>query len=128
MFPLRANPIPGRCVVRYCRRARHQHSRYCAKHIQRKWRANHPIIAMWRTLQDNAKRRGKEFTLTTSDFIEFLENTSYVDGRGRHRLCLHIDRKDHKLGYTRGNIQTLTCSENSTKGNREKAEKGLCPF
>lgn len=33
---------------------------------------------------------------------------------------LHIDRKDRTRGYVPDNVQVLTCSENSSKGNREK--------
>jgi hypothetical protein len=35
----------------------------------------------------------------------------------------HIDRIDSTLGYTPDNVQVLTCSENSIKGNREKYAK-----
>jgi hypothetical protein len=82
-------------------------------------------------LIDNARRRGVEFRLTVKQFIDFLENSTYQDKRGIWKTCLHLDRKDHTKGYVAGNIQTLTCSENSAKGNKEKYARNnpdLVPF
>jgi hypothetical protein len=88
-----------------------------------KWRAQNPLTAAFKTLRNNAKRRGKVFELTLEQFTSFCMETTYLDGKGRERQCLHIDRIDPAKGYTFDNIRTLTCSENTAKGNTER-----CPF
>jgi hypothetical protein len=130
LFRLRSNPLPHQCAVCCCRRRRQKDHPYCHRHGKQAWRAAHPVIATWRRLIDGARRRGREWALTTADFIEFIEETSYLDRKGRHRLCLHIDRIDSTRGYTRDNIQAITCSENTSKGNQERytSSKDLYPF
>lgn len=91
--------------------------------MKQRWRANNPIKAAFVQLRDNAKRRRKEFTLTLEEFTSFCMATTYLDGKGRERQCLTIDRIDPSKGYTFDNIQPLTCSENTIKGNKER-----CPF
>lgn len=123
MFPLRANPLPHQCVVARCRKPRQKWQRYCHRHQKALWRQTHPIISAWRGIIDRARRKGREFSLTTADFIDFLEETAYMDSKGRWRHCTHMDRKDNTRGYVRGNIQALTCTQNTIKGNKER-----CPF
>jgi len=102
--------------------------------MKQKWRAEHPVHAAWRNLQDSARKRRIPFTLTITQFIEFAEATAYVDHKGVTKLCLHCDRIDPERGYEWGNIQVLTCSENSAKDNRKRYVKFYqqsepeCPF
>jgi hypothetical protein len=66
----------------------------------------------------NAKRRGKEFTLTLKQFEEFCNKTGYDEKKGITADSLTVDRiKDH-LGYSVDNIQAITLSENVKKENR----------
>lgn len=74
-------------------------------------------------LKNNARRRGKEFTLTMQEFVDFCEETGYMEGKGSSRLSLSVDRIDHNKGYVAGNIQVLSLSENGAKGYVEG-----CPF
>ncbi len=119
MFEYVTNPAPGRCPVKWCRKQKGSKQRLCNKHATHAWRVRYPIKAAWKTLRDNAKRRRKFFDLTLEQFTEFVERTAYMDGKGIRRHCLHIDRIDPTRGYTFDNIQTLTCSENSSKGATE---------
>lgn len=123
MFDYLKDPPPGRCPVRWCRRQKAAKQKHCHRHAQQAWRIKYPIKAAWKALRDNAKRRGKFFDLTLEQFTHFVEKTKYMDDKGRERHCLHIDRIDPARGYTFDNIQTLTCSENTVKGNEER-----CPF
>jgi hypothetical protein len=59
-----------------------------------------------------------DFALNNSEFHKLFkewENSLY-----ERRLCPSIDRIDTKFGYTLGNIQFLTMSENSSKTSRRK--------
>ena len=123
MFEYRKNAAPGRCPVRWCRKPSRSDRPLCHKHHAQKYRASNPLKAAFKQLRDNAKRRKKEFTLTLEEFTSFCMATTYLDGKGRERQCLHIDRIDPAKGYTFDNIRTLTCSENTAKGNEER-----CPF
>lgn len=134
MFTFKQRPGHGLCHVRGCRNPHYKRSRLCCKHMKQKWRAEHPVHAAWRNLQDSARKRRIPFTLTIIQFIEFAEATAYVDHKGVTKLCLHCDRIDPERGYEWDNIQVLTCSENSAKDNRKRYVKFYqqqqpeCPF
>jgi hypothetical protein len=96
------------------------------------WRKRNPFKAAWRQMVDKCRRKRRHLGLTYEQFEEFCRATGYTDGSGRHRHNLHIDRIDPRKGYTVDNIQALTCTENTAKGNRERhfceEEPGECPF
>lgn len=73
------------------------------------------MYAAYKNLRDNAKRRGKVFTLTFDQFSEFCYRTNYMAGRGRTKESYSIDRIDNNKGYTADNIRVLTVSENARK-------------
>lgn len=50
-------------------------------------------------------------------FIEIYKN--WVDSGFTHKLSPSIDRINNNLGYTKDNLQWLTQSNNSSKGNRD---------
>lgn len=75
----------------------------------------HPDKYAYKNLKTNAKRRGKEFSLTFEEFIEFAIKHNYIAGKGITKTGLHIDRIDNRKGYTIDNIQVLTNSENIRK-------------
>lgn len=80
-----------------------------------------PINYAYNVLKNNALRRKKPFELTLAEFKDFCQETGYMDKKGRTASSASIDRKDPSEGYTRDNIQLLSVSENSIKGNEERA-------
>jgi hypothetical protein len=81
----------------------------------RSWRAANPIHAAYLNLKNNAKRRGKKFTLTLVQFEKFCVKTDYMQGKGKHATSYHIDRIDETKGYTIRNIQVLKNATNLRK-------------
>lgn len=105
-----------RCDTKYCTKLAPYGRKKCWKCIKRKYRAAYPIVAAYQNLRNNAKRRGKEFTITMDQFKKFCRKTKYLQGRGRAADCYSIDRIDNNKGYTVENIRVLTVAENSSKG------------
>lgn len=81
----------------------------------RKWRKENPIKAAYANLKANAKRRGKEFTITIEQFRQFCQQTDYIKRKGRRATCYHVDRIDETKGYTIDNIQALSNRDNVRK-------------
>ena len=84
--------------------------------VVKAWKRAHPLEYAYQTTKDNAKRRGKEFTLTLEQFKRFCRKTNYITGKGRTKTSYSIDRIENHKGYTINNIQILPLSENSKKG------------
>jgi hypothetical protein len=94
----------------------------------RTWKENNPLRYKYNKLRDNARRRGKQFTISFDYFKNFIEeNWEYMSKSGRTKRSLHIDRKEVHLGYVPGNLQILTCSENCKKRHEEYNDQNL-PF
>lgn len=89
----------------------------------REWRLNNPLKSAYSHVKDSARKRRIPFSLTLGEFKEFCDASGYLDLKGWHAGCLHVDRKDHKLGYTKDNIQPLEATENAHKGTWEKKNK-----
>lgn len=87
----------------------------------RRWRAANPLRYVWQTLKDNAKRRGKPFTLTMEEFGKFCDDSEYLDKRGTSADDLTVDRIVNTQGYEKVNIQAMTNSDNARKSD-------YCPF
>lgn len=67
-------------------------------------------------LKNNAKRRGKDFSLTLDDFMHFLkQNPNYMVKKGIRVKSLQIDRIDNLKGYSLDNIRAITLRENVYK-------------
>ena len=81
----------------------------------RRYRERNPVAYAYSNLKQNARRRGKDFSLTLAEFEEFCTATNYLKGSGRSATCYHVDRIDETKGYSRDNIQLLTNAENSRK-------------
>jgi hypothetical protein len=60
----------------------------------------------------NAKRRGKEFTITLFEFNELMLDTGYVEARGRLKDSLTIHRVVEEIGYVSGNLSVRTNEDN----------------
>lgn len=80
------------------------------------WKMAHPLEYAYQTLKDNARRRGKEFSLTLEQFKRFCRKTDYISGKGKTKTSYSIDRIENDKGYTLKNIQILPLGENSKKG------------
>lgn len=109
----------GKCAEPHCRKSAAPKKNYCHKCRQAKWRANNPMRSSYKNLKDNAKRRGKEFTLTFEQFSKFAIEVNLIGKSGRHAEAYTVDRVDNEKGYTIDNIQMLTKSENSSKRDRK---------
>lgn len=109
---------PDKCITKFCRKSRSsEHGGLCSKCALRQWRADNPIPAKLASLRDRAKRKNVPFDLTLPWLTEFLTTNGYDSS------IHHIDRIKTWLGYTMGNLQVLTMSENIAKGNRERYGK-----
>jgi len=111
---------PSLCCVKFCRNRRAGRHRLCNGHRMAKWRAENPIRSQFDTLRDSARRRRIEFTVTFEQFKKLCHDTNYHEECGCESHCLQIDRIDAARGYSIDNIQVITTSENTAKGNRER--------
>lgn len=91
----------------------------CETCKSRAWREKNPIMFIWHNLKKSAKKRGYEFQLTKEYFIQFVLGSGLLENRGRSAAAFTIDRIKNHLGYTEGNIQILTKSQNTMKWHEE---------
>jgi hypothetical protein len=119
-FVLKSQPTPGRCCVRLCRNEAEKHRRFCRRCRQRRFMEDNPVSYTFSQLKKSARRRGIPFLLSMADWESFCEATGYHYLRGRTADELSIDRKRDGDPYSIDNIQILTVSENTAKGNRER--------
>lgn len=108
------------CPVWGCMSKRLKNDRYCSKHRKQYKKANNPEAYHYDLLKGNAKRRKVNFKLTLEEFKKFCKKTGYLNGKGRNKNKLSIDRIDPLKGYELSNLQVLTVSENSKKGQEDK--------
>jgi hypothetical protein len=78
-------------------------------------KARDPQAHAYRKLKSNAKGRNIFFDLTLDEFRAFCYETDILNGRGRSATSWHVDRIIDALGYTAGNLQKLTNTENLAK-------------
>ncbi len=106
----------GLCSEPYCTK-KHERKRWiCRNHRNDLYKKNNPEQYAYNTFRNNARRRGKDFTITLEQFIEFATiKTCYMTDRGHTKNGLHIDRIDETRGYHIDNIQVLTNSQNVRK-------------
>jgi len=103
------------CATKYCRNIVRCRGRKCSTCVSREATKRNPMRRCYRNLKSNAKRRGKEFTLTFEQFAEFAVRTDYINKRGITPDGYTIDRKDNTKGYTIDNIRVLTNKQNLQK-------------
>lgn len=108
------------CAVKGCRSNAAKGVRLCSGHKMAKWRAANPRRAAYCTLRDHAVRRKLSFTISFEWFCNFCNETGYDIEKGNFSSNLHIDRIDPTKGYDPDNLQALSCSENTAKGNAER--------
>lgn len=109
----------GFCAVPFCRKARGKKDPLCPCCRKQYDKLTDPVRYTFNVVKNNAKRRGKEFTIDLEYFRELCKETGYHLTKGRRADAMTLDRIDSSKGYIPGNIQVLTCSMNSSKGNHD---------
>lgn len=105
----------GLCAVRYCRNTKLRGRRTCSRCKHRRREINDPIGFAFAVVQTNARRRGKEFTITKEYFAELCEKSGYLTGKGRRANALSLDRINPTFGYIEGNIRVIEFAVNSSR-------------
>lgn len=77
---------------------------------------NNPLRYLFLARKNNAKRRGKEWSLTFEEFVEFCKESGYDKECGIHANDASIDRIRNWEGYHKNNIRSIKVWENSKKG------------
>jgi hypothetical protein len=116
-----------KCITPYCRNEARKGRKICSKCWMRIYKERYPEAYFFNLLRCNAKRRGKEFTLTIEQFKDFCNKTGYLEDKGKNGNSMSIDRIDSEKGYTIDNIRILTLSNNTAK-ERNKYKIDNCPF
>lgn len=114
-----------KCKNEGCKGKRDERHKDCSKCRMRRKREANPIKAAFDNLKGNAKRRGKEFTITLEYFTSLVAESGYMEGKGRGANDLTFDRDKNELGYVPGNIKIMIKSDNSSKGKRDDFYKDL---
>lgn len=106
-----------KCSTPYCRNraATKSGSLECHKCRSRKYRAAHPITALFHNTKSHAKARGHAWLLSREEFEKFCTDTGYHLTKGRTAEAMSIDRIRGDLPYQAGNIQLKSVSLNSIK-------------
>lgn len=87
----------------------------CHKHYKRKRRESDPVGVRYNQFKTNALARGKDFTITLTEFREFCDRTGYIIKPGYRGRSATIDRINNEHGYHIWNIQLLTAKANTRK-------------
>ena len=99
----------------------------CPKHYRRKRRVLDPVYCRYNGFKGNAKKRGKDFSITLKQFRNFCERTGYLS-KGQRGQNATIDRRCNAQGYHIFNIQLLTNKQNASKGAGFSGDDFDCPF
>lgn len=111
-----AKAKPGKCATPYCKKPKARKGTKCEACVKREYRKRNAMKAAYQLLRSNAKKRGKEFTITFEDFQQFCFETNYIAGKGKTKTSYSIDRIDNDKGYVPGNLRMMTLSDNARKG------------
>jgi hypothetical protein len=112
----------GLCIAYRCPSKPGKATRFCYKHHKRYQKEKNFLVYSYSYLKQNAKRRGKSFSLTLDQFKEFCNMTGYLMLKGKLKKSASIDRIDNSKGYSFDNIQVLTLSQNSAKGAKDEED------
>lgn len=107
------------CAIRCTQAPVEKKGGLCHKHYRRKRKSSDPVSIRFENFRGNAKRRGKEFTITLSQFREFCKITGYIINKGCRGYAATVDRIDNNRGYHIDNIQLLTSRQNIAKYHKE---------
>lgn len=115
----------GLCCNAYCKRQARPGRWDCYNCHKKNFRIRHPLRYTYNTLKNNAKRRGKDFTLTFDQFAAFANKINYMNKKGTKAKSMSIDRIDEGRGYHFDNIQGLSIRENIYKYKMHRAAEKL---
>lgn len=101
-----------KCKTKGCNNKAIKYRKICYTCKTQMFRKNNPLKYLFYNLRSNAKRRGKNFTLTYQEFEKFALESGYCDHHGREANCLSVDRINPLLGYHKDNIRAITVSDN----------------
>lgn len=113
------------CATSRCIKPIYAPNWYCHSCIKERQIAKDPILYAYRVLMNNAKRRGKEFTLTIEYFTKLVKENDYMRKRGTTAKSLQIDRMDETKGYTDDNVRCITLRQNVIKYHMSKKSATL---
>jgi hypothetical protein len=113
----------GLCIRHGCRRKHGAKSPLCPRHAKHVQKEKNLLSYTFNVRKNNALRRGISWELTLEEFAAFCQETGYLATKGRKADASTLDRIRSNEGYHKDNIQILSCSLNSAKGNRDE-----CPF
>lgn len=116
------------CIHFGCENVPAKNRKFCNTCKTRRQRIRRPHNYYFNQLRLSAKRRGISFHLTLGEFIAFCDSTQYLQLVGVVTGGMTIDRVDPTQGYHIDNIQPLTVSENTAKGNRERTQNETSEF
>lgn len=119
MFRIVSNKDKNLCKAHGCKNNRTKKDRFCSKHRHRYNKENNFVNYVFHIWKSNCRRRGKENTVSLEEFKKFCEETDYLSGKGRRSESMTIDRIDSSKGYSIENMQILSLSLNSSKGNSD---------
>jgi hypothetical protein len=103
------------CAEPNCSNPPAKHRRVCLGCKARKYRENNKVSTAFFQLRQNARRRGIPFLLSFTYFRKLVLDNNYMELRGRGKEDMTIDRKIPRLGYSDGNLQIISNSQNALK-------------
>lgn len=115
----------GLCIANRCGKKKLLHSRFCARHLHHWYKTNHPIKFLYANRRSQAQRRGISWNWPFDDFKSFVEESNYLNMKGRRAEAMSLDRINNNLGYQPGNVQVLSFGQNAAKGTKQMID---CPF
>lgn len=98
---------PILCCVKFCRRRHAPRSRRCYTCLSRRHKELNPIAYRFNIAKQSAKSRGIAWELTIDQYTDFCVRTGYLEGSGKTRQSLTIDRIDPTHGYREDNIRCI---------------------
>lgn len=103
-----------KCKTKNCRNVKSS-GNYCHCCIKKRYKERNPERYAYSVMKNNARRRGKQFSISFEYFKQFCHKHEYIARKGILKTGLHIDRINENSGYIEGNLQVLTNTENVKK-------------
>lgn len=120
-------PKKLKCATKYCRNEAAPQRTICEKCKSRQLKERNPELYHYNIFRCNARRRGKEFSITFEEYKKFCRETNYLILKGKNAENASIDRIDDTRGYSYDNIRILTLAQNSYRNATGKDPED-CPY
>lgn len=118
-----------RCTTKNCRNNAAPQRTICEKCKSRLLKQKNPYLYYYNNLRNNARRRGKKFSLSFDEFKKFCDETGYLLLKGKNAGDASIDRIKDNEGYSYNNIRMITLSHNSYKNaTGREPDNDNCPY